>query len=80
MSDYTPNTLQVRTSACWSAKLDPDEFDRWLAEHDAEVARATEERILETLRAEAHRLDSSETRHYRAGLQRAHKLIKGENE
>lgn len=58
MSDYTPDTLQVRTSACWSAKLDPDEFDRWLAEHDAEVVKATEGRAVEIINE--HNIDITE--------------------
>ena len=46
MSDYTPTTDEVRDAYVdtgWAADgslsdpRDPDEFDRWLAAHDAEV-------------------------------------------
>lgn len=38
MSDYTPTTEEVREAAGGSLNyITSDEFDRWLAAHDAEV-------------------------------------------
>ena len=39
MDDFTPTTEQVRRSyrSPYDAALDREEFDRWLAQHDAEV-------------------------------------------
>ena len=63
MSKYTPTTevvcaAYIDDSQNSSSKfIDSDllkaEFDRWLAQHDAEVARATEERIIKLLEAES---------------------------
>ena len=39
MSEYTPTTEQVR-NAVRPYRIHPDEFDRWLAEHDREVRTA----------------------------------------
>ena len=38
--DYTPTTEQVREAASLNGGIavEPDAFNRWLAEHDAEVA------------------------------------------
>ena len=36
------------------------EFDRWLEQHDAEVAKATEERIRKVLQAEADHASNEE--------------------
>ena len=58
MSDYTVTTEDVRERFTdWydgpkAPPLDESraEFDRWLAQHDAEVAKATEERIIKLLK------------------------------
>lgn len=45
MTEYTPPTEVVKDAACFPRRrlgeprgIEPDAFDRWLAEHDAEVA------------------------------------------
>lgn len=56
MNDYTPTTQEVK-SAYWVgvavSSIDRleryHEFERWLAQHDAEVAKAAEERIIKLL-------------------------------
>lgn len=55
MSEYTPDTEAVRDAyaSFWERRYGPavwyercqDEFDRWLAQHDAEVRAAEQERI-----------------------------------
>lgn len=63
MSEYTPITDVVRSDYMHSNTLHragfnnthetySDEFDRWLEQHDAEVAKATEERIIKLLQAQ----------------------------
>lgn len=38
MTEYTPTTKEVRLSASgYRAPITPEDFDRWLAAHDAEV-------------------------------------------
>ena len=40
MGDYTPTTEEIKSSATeFNAKHEPEQFDRWLAEHDREVIR-----------------------------------------
>ena len=41
MSDYTPDTDEVRSGYQWDNEYRGPEFDRWLAAHDAEVAART---------------------------------------
>ena len=45
MSEYIPTTEEMReyVNAGWKFKGD---FDHWLEQHDAEVAKVTEERII----------------------------------
>jgi len=60
MTEYTPTTADVRAAynqlitATRPHELPHDypcpEFDRWLAQHDAEVAAAERERIIDILR------------------------------
>lgn len=51
MSDYTPTTDEVRACysyrADWQSQEDVEAFDRWLAEHDAEVLREAGQRAYE---------------------------------
>lgn len=49
MSGYTPTTDQVR-DAVRPYRVHPAEFDRWLAEHDREVAAKTCERLRAAIR------------------------------
>ena len=59
VSNYIPSTEEVRrayvyetpveTPAGWDEAANEAEFNRWLAQHDAEVAKATEERIINQL-------------------------------
>jgi len=61
MNEYTPTTERVRrdyvvenlgsTTEPHTATDGEAEFDRWLAQHDAEVVKATEERIIALLEA-----------------------------
>ena len=52
MSDYTPTTAEVRLTF---ARLAPPrtnplaEFDRWLAQHDAEVRKQVAEEVAEAI-------------------------------
>ena len=56
MSDYTPTTAEVRLTF---ARLAPPrtnplaEFDRWLAQHDAEVRKQVAEEVAEALKRHA---------------------------
>lgn len=55
MNEYTPTTEVIRYEFVnnvpgFTASL---VFDRWLAQHDAEVAKATEERIIKLLEEHA---------------------------
>ena len=68
MSDYTPTTEQVREA--WSDRYSSEwgfayreetemydaEFDRWLAQHDAEVAEKEKQRIVAAIFDEQQRL------------------------
>ena len=58
MSIYTPTTQEVRNRYVFGTYWENDgdtsggdnaPFNRWLAQHDAEVAKATEERFIELL-------------------------------
>lgn len=50
MSDYTPTTEDIRAGWEYATAVIGDEgtaqFDRWLAEHDAEVAKAERQGII----------------------------------
>lgn len=48
MSDYTPTTEEVRQRANSDDGCPTDVFDRWLAEHDAEVLDLAEQIALGT--------------------------------
>lgn len=62
MSEYIPSTEAVRrayvyetpveTPAGWDEAANEAEFNRWLAQNNAEVAKATEERIIKLLETE----------------------------
>lgn len=55
------------------------EFDNWLASHNAEVVKATEERIIDLLIQNFHRFDlSNNGNDYPMGLPEFVALIKGE--
>jgi len=84
MSDYTPTTVEVRFEYMSfpdkTIERNPNlqaakEFDRWLDQHDAIIAKATEERIIKLLETDSGQrimcLDCSEE---------LITLIKGENE
>lgn len=90
MSEYTPTTEEVR--AQWGYNYPdynntPEEFDRWLAQHDAEVAKAERERQAKLvwnekqLATEAVFKDPSNAglNGYIAGLYRALDVIEDEN-
>ena len=55
MSDYTPITEEVKANYALVGddevvnNINEQKFDRWLGQHDAEVAKATEERIIKLL-------------------------------
>ena len=55
MSDYIPTTEEMReyVNAGWKFKGD---FDRWLEQNNAEVIKATEERIIKLLEEEMERI------------------------
>lgn len=84
MSDYTPQTPNVRQAyQAWMVADEEDgwdaakAFDRWLAQHDAKTAKATEARIIALL-DRTNRLESDGfTDQY---LSKSHliALIKGE--
>lgn len=95
MSKYIPSTETVRrayiyetpveTPAGWDEAANEAEFDRWIAQHDAEVAKATEERIIKLLESlkgtcdndcDECRPHAERSAHYLTALQ---DLIKGEN-
>jgi hypothetical protein len=70
----------------WSS----DDFDRWLEQHDAEVAKATEGRIIKLLEDERRKCEQAglfanglelreQLQTLFIGLESAIKLIKGEN-
>lgn len=92
MSEYTPSTEDIKweyRNQCNQYYADceikpqehAEEFDRWLAKHDAEVAKAERERIIEI--AEGHRHVYSEE-HFDCDvcvtLNQLIALIKGEKE
>ena len=91
MSEYVPSTEQVRKDYLKHAALYQDAaadwFDRWLAEHDAEVAKAERERLAKLvwnekqLATEAVFKDPSNAglNGYIAGLYRALDVIEDEN-
>ena len=60
MSDYTPITEEVKANYALVGddevvnNINEQKFDRWLGQHDAEVAKATEERIIKLLEENAH--------------------------
>ena len=55
MSDYTPTTEEVKANYALVGddevvnNINEQKFDRWLAQRDAEVAKATETRIIKLL-------------------------------
>jgi hypothetical protein len=59
MSEFTPTTKMIRGNlASFLSRHTPmkkeeveSQFDRWLEQHDAEVAKATEERTIKLLEA-----------------------------
>ena len=62
-SDYMPTTEDVRNrywinDGDWACLEDAAAFDRWLAAHDAEVRRATVDRVLEVLEGQGIGVDS----------------------
>ena len=80
MNDYTPTTEEVRNVYDKNYRG----FDRWLEQHDKEVASATEQRIIMLLEDEY--ADISEPKgsmefsgSYLSGFDSAIALIKGEN-
>jgi hypothetical protein len=93
MSDYTPTTVEVGDaydSFMIEFKNDytgDNQFDRWLAEHDAEVAKAERERIVVLLNGFRERLydDANDSDDPAWDIERAEAvetcitLIKGEN-
>lgn len=58
MSEYTPDKNLIKECYIEAMKLETDssdhaaEFDRWLAQHDIGVAKATEERTINVLKEE----------------------------
>ncbi len=61
MSEYTPTTEEVRAEFVTNKALrmpttwrGADEFDRWLAAHDAEVRAAERERIIQDMQKRSH--------------------------
>jgi hypothetical protein len=62
MSEYIPSTEEVRrayvyetpveTPAGWDEAANEAEFNRWLEQHDAEVAKATEQRIIKRVESD----------------------------
>lgn len=58
MSDYTPSTTEVRQQFSreepprfWTVNEKNQQFNRWLAQHDAEVRAQERERIAEAFQA-----------------------------
>lgn len=56
MNDYIPTTENIRDAYAtenqgyqWDWNDCISQFDRWIAQHDAEVAKATENRIIKLL-------------------------------
>lgn len=82
VSDYTPTTDEIRTRGLEGADLNDlnsderealDEFDQWLAKHDAEVERAAAEKAMPIVRewlleAKAEALEDHAAAHYEACL------------
>ena len=89
MSDYTPTTDELRD--VWADRYDGEnswadsaekagyeaEFDRWLAQHDAEIVKATEERIIALLESDCRPNDHDYINGCNCDVIA---LIKGENE
>jgi hypothetical protein len=83
MSEYTPSTADMKRvyeeqfnlyyAEEVRAKEHAKEFDRWLAKHEAEVARAERERIVELLRSKVKTVNMD-------WINWIIELIKGENE
>jgi hypothetical protein len=77
MSDYTPTTAQVRRA--WTDWHDltgansPAAFDRWLAEHDAQVAERAVEDVAQRLEGDADLLIPSG---YSAALRSAARIAR----
>lgn len=60
MSEKTPTTDEIRAAI---VPVDRPLFDRWLVEHDAEVARSALRALTETIEQETANVDSVSTRH-----------------
>lgn len=92
MSKYTPTTEDVRNAysydpdgeyrdpihAASNLRAAMREFDRWLAQHDAEVTKATEERIYAALKAETH-YDEDNNLMLTEYWENIEAIVKGEN-
>ena len=83
MSDYTPTTEEVKANYALVGddevvnSINEQKFDRWLEQHDAEVAKATEERIIKLLETEIVLANEEMlTLHYDDDLSRS--FIKGD--
>lgn len=103
MSDVTPTTEYVRAQYARIENYDPyyegdlyltpdgqlsaEQFDRWLAEHDAEVAKAERERIAKAVWEEKQKVFEAITKDstnslliaYQSGMWKAFDIINGEN-
>ncbi len=94
MSDYMPTTDEVR-DGYYSPResYEPDhnaEFDRWLAQHDAEITAKAGKRIIKLLENESRNCEKAglwangpelrgQLQELHLGLNAAIALIKGEN-
>lgn len=73
---YTPTTEEIRTEFCYDERNPVNNygeiFDRWLAQYEAEVVKATEQRIIKLL-------EDNKGQNGLISVEYAQWLIKGEN-